>query len=120
MTARSDTGSGKPTGTRKRTARSGTAVTAGPGGHLRRTTSWAGVRRGDRVEVAVPRMRGASWTFVAHVVNTVTAAEWVEVVGGRSGDRALRSFRPEQVFPVTGRGTRRPSLAEAPQLQLGP
>jgi len=50
------------------------------------------------------------------------------VVGGRPGDRTIRSFEPDRVFAVTGAGRRRSaakategqlSLAEAPQLPLG-
>lgn len=113
-------------------------------GHLVRVEEWSGVRAGDPVEVAGTRLRGARWTFLAHVRNAASGAEWVEVVGGRGGDRALRSFRPDQVFPVVGWSAksgrsaksgggagaggsrrRRPggapaSLAQAPQLPLGP
>lgn len=102
---------------------------------LVRTDAWAGVRAGEPVEVAGTRMRGARWTFLAHVRNRVTGEEWIEVVGGRGDDRTLRSFRPDQVYPAAGRpaspgtggaGTRRtnrrpaPSLAQAPRLPLGP
>lgn len=88
---------------------------------LERSTSWSGVRAGDPVEVSGTRLRSASWTFLAHVRNGATGEEWVEVVGGRSGDRKLRSFRPEQVYPRHGRSAtarRAASLAEAPQLPL--
>ena len=72
-------------------------------------------------------MRGATWEFRAHVVNTKNGAESVEVVGGRAGDRTIRSFEPERIFAAKGRksgGSGRPadgelSLAEAPQLPLG-
>ena len=73
-------------------------------------------------------LRGATWEFRAHVVNTHNGSESIEVVGGRPGDRYLRSFGPERIFAVTGsprgRGSRRApagqlSLAEAPQLPLG-
>lgn len=93
---------------------------------LERASTWAGLRRGDRVDVAVagPGMRSATWEFIAHVHNQATGEEWVEVVGGKRGDRKLRSFRPGDVFPHRrGRpgkpGADRPSLAEAPQLPLG-
>jgi hypothetical protein len=96
--------------------------------HLVRSTSWAGLRAGEAVRVDGVRQRSASWTFVAHVVNTRNGDEWVEVAGGRPGNHALRSFRPEQIFPAApGRGgkTRKgarpfvePSLAEAPRLPL--
>lgn len=88
--------------------------------HLVRSPRWAGLQPGSPVVVTGTRLRSASWEFVAHVRNVRTGDEWVEVVGGRRGDRSVRSFRPEQVFPVTGRGSREtgPSLADAPQLSL--
>ncbi len=73
-------------------------------------------------------LRGATWEFRAHVRNTNNGTESVEVVGGRPGDRTVRSFEPERIFPVSAgrRGGRRgaapdgvPSLADAPQLPLG-
>ena len=39
---------------------------------LRRSTSWAGLRPGDPVQVDGTRLRGASWQFVAHVANDET------------------------------------------------
>lgn len=89
---------------------------------LDRSKSWAGLRAGDPVDVEGTRLRGARWTFLAHVRNRDTGEEWVEVVGGRSGDRKLRSFRPGQVYAPRGRtaaGRRAASLAEAPQLPFG-
>jgi hypothetical protein len=100
----------------------------GTRGQLRRSTTWAGLKRGDPVDVTGTRLRRATWAFVAHVTNLETGEEWVEVVGGRSGDRSVRSFHPSQLFPPRpttsgGRGTRaaprRPSFADAPQLPLG-
>jgi len=95
-------------------------------GHLDRATTWAGLHPGDPVTVAGTRLRSATWSFVAHVRNTDTGDEWVEVVGGRPGDRKLRSFRPEQVFPpnakpgTAGAAAKGPaSLADAPQLPFG-
>jgi len=73
------------------------------------------------VVITGTRLRSASWTFVAHVANTATGDESIEVVGGRPGDRKIRSFRPEQVFPPSARGrpgSGPPSLADAPQLPL--
>jgi len=61
------------------------------------------------------RLRGASWEFVAHVTNGETGETWVEVVGGRTGDRSVRSFRPDQPSARPGYD---PSLAEAPGLPL--
>lgn len=88
-------------------------------GHLRRTTEWHGLGPGDPVAVTGTRLRSASWTFVAHVHNTVSGEESIEVVGGRPGDRKIRSFRPDQVFPPSARrGPGPPSLADVPQLPL--
>jgi len=72
-------------------------------------------------------MRGATWEFRAHVVNTNNGTESVEVVGGRPGDRTIRSFGPERIFASTGKRATSAakavagqlSLAEAPQLPLG-
>lgn len=65
------------------------------------------------------RMRSASWTFLAHVRNTRTGEEWVEVVGGRPGTRTVRSFPPHQIFPPGNADSgAAPSLAEAPRLPL--
>jgi hypothetical protein len=89
-----------------------------PPADLKRTTGWAGLRPGDPVRVEGTRLPGASWTFVAHVVNAATGEEWVEVVGGRSGDRAVRSFRPDQLYAASSRPGRDPSLAVAPGLPL--
>jgi hypothetical protein len=85
---------------------------------LERSERWAGLRRGDEVRVTGTRMRAAHWTFLAHVRNTRSGDEWVEVVGGRHGDRAVRSFPPDQVFAPeqAGRGGDGPSLADAPRL----
>jgi hypothetical protein len=91
-------------------------------GRLERTEAWAGLRPGDAVEVEGTRLRSATWAYVAHVRNTETGAEWVEVVGGRPGDRMLRSFSPSQVFAPGARrakGGDRASLAEAPRLPFG-
>lgn len=91
-------------------------------GNLRRESAWAGVRRGDEVEVAGTRLRSAKWEFIAHVRNIATGDEWIEVVGGRIGDRKVRSFSPDRVFAPAGRHGRpapRSSLAEAPRLPLG-
>ena len=85
---------------------------------LRRSTRWAGLQRGDPVRVAGTRLRNASWTFVAHVANAETGEEWVEVVGGRTGDRAVRSFRTDQLYAPSARPGRDPSLADAPGLPL--
>ncbi len=92
-------------------------------GHLRRSSTWAGLRKGDAVTVTGTKLRSAVWAFVAHIRNLESGEEWIEVVGGRPGDHKLRSFLPEQVHPPTSRKGRRqppgPSLAEAPQLPLG-
>lgn len=102
-------------------ARRRRSVAPTPSGHLVRAEAWAGLRPGDPVEVAGTRLRTATWAYVAHVTNTRTGDEWVEVVGGRPGERTLRSFRPEQVFPPGARGARgsgAASLADAPRLPL--
>jgi hypothetical protein len=85
---------------------------------LKRNAHWAGLAPGDPVQVTGTRMRGASWAFVAHVANTETGEVWVEVVGGRSGDRAVRSFSPEQIYAANARPGQDPSLADAPGLPL--
>jgi len=56
--------------------------------------------------VAGVKMRGATWQFRAHVVNQRNGTESVEVVGGRPGDRKLRSFEPGRIFAVSGRSAR--------------
>jgi hypothetical protein len=85
---------------------------------LHRNTRWAGLRPGDPVVVSGTRMRGASWSFVAQVANAETGEVWVEVVGGRSGDRAVRSFRPDQIYAASAKPGRDPSLADAPGMPL--
>ncbi len=93
---------------------------AGRPSHLHRSQSWAGVRPGDAVEVTGTGLRSAAWEFVAHVRNDRTGGEWVEVVGGRPGDRMVRSFPPERVHPPRARpGRTAPSLMDAPQLPFG-
>jgi len=88
-------------------------------GRLVRSSSWAGLSPGDPVDVAGTRLRSAHFEFVAHVRHAASGEEWIEVVGGRPGDRKLRSFRPEQVFPPKQKGRAQPaSLAEAPRLPL--
>jgi hypothetical protein len=87
--------------------------------NLRRAPTWAGIRTGDAVEVSGTRLRSAKWEFVAHVRNVATGDEWIDVVGGRSGDRKLRSFPPDRVFapaPKHKKRVQRSSLADAPQL----
>lgn len=72
-------------------------------------------------------MRDATWEFRAHVVNTNNCTESIEVVGGRTGDRSIRSFGPERIFAAKGKRVTNwakavageLSLAEAPQLPLG-
>ena len=87
--------------------------------HVEREESWHGLRPGDPVEIVGPALRGATWTFRAHVRNRHNGAESVEVVGGRPGDHRVRSFLPGQVFPAGGRKTGKPSLEVAPQLPFG-
>jgi hypothetical protein len=101
-----------------------------PPAHIHRSGTWHGLKEGDPVVIDGVRLRGATWVFRAHVVNERNGTESVEVVGGRKGDRAIRSFDPGRVYPVTGRRSRsgRPgpaatatglSLDQAPQLPLG-
>jgi hypothetical protein len=97
--------------------------------HLARSATWNGLRTGDPVIVAGLHMRGANWEFRAHIVNRHNGTESIEVVGGRPGDRKIRSFGPERIFAVSGRKRSganpdraiagQLSLAEAPQLPLG-
>ena len=86
--------------------------------HLVRSEEWHGLRRGDPVEIEGPVLRSAAWRFLGFVRNVRNGAESVEVIGGRPGEDRVRSFLPEQVFPVGGRKTGRASLADAPQLPL--
>jgi hypothetical protein len=97
--------------------------------HLERSEAWNGLRVGDRVVVAGLPTRGATWEFRAHVRNTHNGSESVEVVGGRPGERTVRSVGPERIFAATGSKKRKSptagvfrdqlSLADAPQLPLG-
>jgi hypothetical protein len=96
--------------------------------HLERAEAWNGLHRGDPVIVSGLHIRGAEWEFRAHVCNRHNGTEFVEVVGGRPGDRKIRSFEPSRIFAVTARKRRgtdadrsiagQLSLAEAPQLPL--
>jgi len=84
-----------------------------------RTSSWHGVNAGEPIIVNSPKERRLSWTFIAHVTNEATGAEWIEVRGGRRGEAKGRSFRPDLIFPLSARRGSRlvgQSLAEAPQL----
>jgi hypothetical protein len=87
--------------------------------HLKRSEAWNGLKPGDPVEIVGPALRGATWTFRAHLHNVENGAESVEVLGGRPGDHRVRSFLPGQVFPTGARKTGKPSLETAPQLPLG-
>jgi hypothetical protein len=79
--------------------------------------------------IAGVKMRGATWQFRAHILNERNGTESVEVVGGRPGDRKLRSFEPNRIFAVSGSRSRsggsekaiagQLSLADAPQLPFG-
>jgi hypothetical protein len=87
------------------------------GSNIVRHATWAGLRAGDRVEIDDARARRGSFEFVAFVEHRQNGSSWVEVVGGRRGDRKLWSFRPEQVYAPGARG-KGPSLDEAPRLPL--
>ena len=91
------------------------------GESTQRALEWMGVAAGDAVLIDLPRERVATFTFCAHVRNTRTGEEWVEVIGGRAGESRWRSFRPELVHPVWARRGNRfvgPSLVAAPLLPL--
>jgi len=107
-------------GERRGRARGGPRLspTAALPGHLRRSEDWHGLRPGDLVEIAGAG-RGATWRFRAHVRNERNGTESVEVMGGAAGREGLRSFPPDQVFPVGARHSGAPSLEVAPQLPLG-
>ena len=103
-----------------------TAPADDPTPHLHRSTSWQGLRPGDPVEIADTRLRGATWEFRAHVRNERNGAESVEVVGGRPGDRKVRSFDPGRVFAPSSKAHRAGGvpagelpLADAPRLPFG-
>lgn len=88
-------------------------------GHLVRSTAWAGLTSGDAVVVNGVKERRQSWVFVAHVLNSRTNEEWIEVRGGRRGEAKGRSFAPELIYPVGAKKGGRlvgDSLARAPQL----
>lgn len=92
-----------------------------PQGHLVRSTTWAGLTSGDGVAVNGVKERRQSWVFVAHVLNSRTNEEWVEVRGGRRGEAKGRSFAPDMIFPLSAKKGGRlvgDSLARAPQLPL--
>ena len=88
-------------------------------GHLVRSTKWAGLTTGDAVAVDGVKERRQSWVFVAHVTNTQTNEQWVEVRGGRNGEAKSRSFHTGMIFPPSAKKGSRiigQSLADAPQL----
>jgi len=88
-------------------------------GNLQRSTQWSGLRTGDAVLVNLERERRHKWVFVAHVKNTVSNEEWIEVRGGKSGDTKTRSFRCDAIFPAAAKKGAKIvglSLQEAPQL----
>jgi hypothetical protein len=85
-------------------------------GHIHRSDTWNGLRAGDTVEIDGVAGRGQKWTFRAFVTNDNNGAESVEVVGGRVGERKVRSFLPEQVYPVGARKAGKLSLADEPML----
>jgi hypothetical protein len=86
--------------------------------HLRRSEEWHGLRRGDRVEIDGLELRQATWRFLGYVRTERNGTDSVEVIGGRPGEDRVRSFLPQQVFPVGGRRRGTASLADAPQLPL--
>lgn len=98
------------------TSRSKTRLEPPP--HLVRSTSWSGLSPGDPVEVLLGAHSTGTWTFLAHVRNERSGEEFVEVLGGRRGERSLRCFRPERVYPPGGLRRKELSLAQAPRLPL--
>ncbi|MHB8318767.1 MAG: hypothetical protein ACYDEP_06005 [Acidimicrobiales bacterium] len=102
---------------RKSSRRSGPALPR-QSDHIQHSESWSGLLKGDPVRISGVKSRSASWSFLSHVVNTRTNEEWVEVVGGRPGERKVRSFRLDQVFPPGRARKELPSLQDAPQLPL--
>lgn len=86
-----------------------------------RSTQWNGLNTGDEVVVNLPKELKMSWVFVAHVLNSGTGDEWVEVRGGRKGETKGRSFRPEVIYPKSAKKGSKVlglSISEAPQLDL--
>jgi hypothetical protein len=100
-------------------------VAAEAAAHLQRSETWHGLRAGDPVVIEGVRGRGVTWEFRARVVNDRNGSESIEVVGGRPGDRKVRSFAPDRVYAVTRRGRGRAgnesklSLEDEPQLPFG-
>ena len=70
------------------------------------------------MEIAGLDLRQATWRFLGYVRNERNGTESVEVIGGRPGEDRVRSFLPQQVFPVGARRSGQASLADAPQLPL--
>lgn len=88
---------------------------------LVRSTSWAGVREGEPVVVAIARERRRQWVFAAHVKNVVSNEEWIEVRGGRTGEAITRSFRAELIFPKSSKSVPRKnewSFFDAPRFSF--
>jgi hypothetical protein len=82
-----------------------------------RHDTWAGLRVGDEVEIKDRRARRGRFYFLAYVEHRSNGTRWVDVVGGRNGDRKLWSFLPDQVF-ASGESARGVSLEHAPRLPL--
>jgi hypothetical protein len=102
-----------------RAARSGGEPKPERLGHLSRVSAWAGLSKGDAVDVRGTKLRSATWEFVAHVTNVVTGDEWIEVVGGGPGERKLRSFAPDRIFaPTVRRHKPAAPLIDEPMLPL--
>jgi len=90
-------------------------------GNLLREEQWAGVSSGDPVIVDGVKERRQAWVFIAHVLNSVTNEEWVEVRGGKAGESKTRSFRPELIYPMTAKKRSKLiglPLCVAPQLPI--
>ncbi len=90
-------------------------------GNLLRQEQWAGVSSGEPVIVDGVKERRQSWVFIAHVLNSATNEEWVEVRGGKAGESKTRSFRPELIYPmIAKKGSKLVGLplSVAPQLPI--
>ena len=73
--------------------------------HFARATAWGPFDSGMAVRVlGQPR---SQFVFLAHVTNTDSGEEWIEVIGGRSGQSLRRSFATDFIKPVrrSGRGS---------------
>lgn len=66
--------------------------------HFERVTAWGPFDPGMSVRVA--GQSRSHFSFLAHVTNTETGEEWIEVVGGKAGRSMRRAFPVEAVKPL--------------------